>query len=214
MMKVQQLRFTCSISLVFFFGIQTIISQQDELGEGFFSPKTKLIKTLYLYDTPSSRHGSQQKPIDSITFNMRNGYAQGIDYAPSNFKPHNEKLDYGVFNLRVKKLGIDYTEIIINEETGDTTYVNSQQGNFMTWGQFILNCHSVEFLDANQKVFDHPKVKSAGRIVEPAYFKPRYIMDDWMEVEILAGDYNTVKGKCWIRWRKNGKLLINYNLFS
>lgn len=214
MMRVQQIEFTCVVSLVFFFGIQTIIAQQDELGEGFFTPNTAQFEILPLYDIPNSRAGSQERPTDSITFVMRNGHAEGIAYAPKNFNPYHEKLDYGVFILTVKRLGRDFTEIVIDETTGTTAYVHTYSGNFMTWGEFLLNCHSVEFIDKNQKIFDHPMVKSAGRLVNPANFRPRYIMGDWMEVEILASNYTTVKGKGWIRWKKDGKLLINYNLFS
>ncbi|QIE58876.1 hypothetical protein G5B37_04655 [Rasiella rasia] len=202
-------------SFVLCFGIQVMLAQQSTLGEGFFTPNTKDVAVLYLYDTPNSKAGSQERAIDSITFTKRHGnYVDGIGYAPKGFEPFNEKLDYGIFIMRVKRLGVDYTEIVINESTGTTAYVHTYSGNFMSWGQFMLNCHSVEFIDKNQKVYDHPMVKSAGRIITPAYFKPRYVMGDWMEVEILADDYNTVKGKCWIRWKKDGKLLINYNLFA
>ncbi|MCZ4318434.1 hypothetical protein O4H26_05490 [Aequorivita viscosa] len=203
------------ISIILSFVLFGSIAAQNKLGEGFFSPKTDEIETLYLYNIPNSRAGSQERPIDSITFVKRHAnYADGIGYAPKNFAPFKEKLDYGLFILRVKKLGIDYIEIIINENTGETAYVNSQQGRFITWGEFFLNCHSVEFIDKNQKVFDNPMIKSAGRVVSPTNFRVRYIMGDWMEVEILADDYNTEKGKGWIRWRKDGKLLIIYNLFS
>jgi hypothetical protein len=213
-MKQHKNGFILIVFLVFFFGNKLSFAQKNELGEGFFSPKTDEIETLYLYDIPNSRAGSQERIIDSITFHKRDNWAHGISHAPKDFNPYHEKLDYGVFILKVKRLGRDYTEIIINEKTGETAYVNSQQGNFMTWGQFFLNCNSVEFIDKNQKVFDNPMIKSAGRVVNPANFRARYIMGDWMEVEILADDYDTVKGKGWIQWKKDGKLLITYNLFS
>ncbi len=203
------------LSFLVYFGVQTMFAQESQLGEGFFSPKTDELETLYLYDVPNSRVGSQEQPTDSITFIKRHAtHVDGIGYAPEGFAPFAEKLDYGVFILKVKRLGRDYHEIVINEDTGETAYVSQWQGDFMTWSEFFLNCHSVEFIDINQKVFDHPMIKSAGRIVDPANFRPRYIMGDWMEVEILASDYSTVKGKGWIRWKKDGKLLINYNLFS
>ncbi|MDC8000488.1 hypothetical protein POV26_05540 [Aequorivita todarodis] len=185
------------------------------MGEGFFSPRIDEAETLYLYDIPNSRPGSQERPIDSITFVKRHGnHVDGIAYAPKDFAPFHEKLDYGLFIMKVKKLGRDYHEIIVNEATGKTAYVSARQGSFITWGEFFLNCHSVEFRDKDQKVFDNPFVKSAGRVVSPTNFRVRYVMSDWMEVEILADDYNTVKGKGWIRWKKDGKLLISYNLFA
>lgn len=214
-MKGSQKWFTGFLIWILFLGIQTVTAQQNELGEGFFIPNTNEVETLYLYDIPNSRAGSQERPIDSITFVKRFGtHVDGVDYTPSEFAPFTEKLDYGVFLLSVKKLGIDYHEIVIDETSGKTAYVSAWQGKFITWGAFFLSCHSVEFIDTNQKVFDNPMIKSAGRVVAPPYFRPRYIKGDWMEVEILEGDYNTTKGKGWIRWKKDGKLLIVHNLFA
>ncbi len=136
-MKHQKNDFILIVFLIFFFGNKLGFAQDNELGEGFFSPKTDEIEALYLYDIPNSRAGSQEKPIDSITFHKRDNWAYGISHAPKEFNPFNEKLDYGLFIIRVKKLGVDYSEIIINEETGKTAYVSSWQGNFMTWGSFF-----------------------------------------------------------------------------
>lgn len=187
----------------------------QDLAEGFFSPNTQMDNTLYLYDIPNSRAGGQAQPIDSITFTKRyTNHVDGIGYAPKGFKPFIEKLDYGTFLLKVKRLGRDYHEIVINEVTGKTAYVSAWQGSFLTWSQFFLNCHSVEFKDKSQKVYDNPLIKTVGRVARPANFRARYVMGDWMEVEILAEDYSTVTGKGWIRWKKDGNLLINYNLFA
>lgn len=214
-MEQKLLQFVCIIGTLLLFGSYRMQSQQNALGEGFYAPKTDKIETLYLYDIPNSRAGTQVRATDSITFTSRNGnYADGIGYAPDGFQPYHEKLDYGVFLLRVKKLGADYSEVFINENTGETAYVNSFQGTFLTWGQFLLNCHSVEFVDTNQKTFDHPYITSAGRTANPPYFKVRYVQGDWMEVFLLTSNYEPTGQKAWIRWRKDGKLLILYNLFS
>ncbi|MCH2490815.1 MAG: hypothetical protein MK211_11755 [Flavobacteriales bacterium] len=205
-----------AIELIVFFLIPyCFYGQHTELGEGFFSPNTNLIETLYLYETPNRNAERMEPPIDSITFVKRYAsHIDGVGHTPQEFDPFVEKLDYGIFLLRVRRLGRDYTEIYINEESKKTVYVASNQGSFMTWGQFLLNCHSVEFIDNAQKVFDNPMIKSAGRVVSPAYFRPRYVMGNWMEVEILDDDYNKVTGRGWIRWRKDGKLLVLFNLFA
>ena len=137
--------------IVFFVPLITA-EAQSELGEGFFSPNTTEAETLYLFDIPNSRAGSQERPTDSITFIKRYAnHVDGIGYAPQNFAPFHEKLDYGVFIIRVKRLGRDQHEIVINEETGKTAYVRAWQGNFMTWGEFFLICHSVEFIDKTKR---------------------------------------------------------------
>lgn len=205
-----------SLLLAFLMGsVSILVAQNSDLGEGFYVPKTDEVETLYLYDIPNSRAGGRERPVDSVTFVKRYAnHVDGIGYSPEGFSPFVEKLDYGLFIMKVKKLGVDYHEIVMNETTGKTAYVSAWQGTLMTWGQFLLNCHSVEFIDKNQKVFDHPMIKSAGRSVAPPYFKPRYIKGDWMEVELLDNNYNKGNGKAWIRWKKEGKLLIIYNLFS
>jgi len=192
-----------------------LLAQTNNLGEGFFSPEISEAETLYFYALSNGKKMPQMQPADSITFLKKHGnYVDKIEYAPKDFSPFIEKLDYGVFILKVKRLGKDYHEVILNEKSGKTGYVSAWQGNLISWGQFLLNCHSVEFIDKNQKVFDHPMIKSAGRLVTPSNFRVLFIMGDWMEVEILADDYDTIKGKGWIRWKNNEKLLVSYNLFS
>ena len=70
--------------IVFFVPLITA-EAQSELGEGFFSPNTTEAETLYLFDIPNSRAGSQERPTDSITFIKRYAnHVDGIGYAPQN----------------------------------------------------------------------------------------------------------------------------------
>tara|TARA_R110002020_G_scaffold138817_1_gene309317 strand:+ start:659 stop:1345 length:687 start_codon:yes stop_codon:yes gene_type:complete len=189
-------------------------AQNKEMNMGFYSPDFINIDKLYFYDVPNRQKISgQETPIDSLTFgkDQYNNYA--LLSAPTWFQPIHDKLDYAIFYLKLKRLGRDYFEVIVNETTGKTAYVSRESGQAILWPEFLLNIHSVEFISDTQKVFDNPNIKSAGRSYDRPFFRSRYIEGDWMEVEILDDDFKVI-GRGWIRWKENGKLLINYNLLS
>ncbi|MDC7995470.1 hypothetical protein [Altibacter sp. HG106] len=191
-------------------------SQNKTLPIGFFSPHFSEGHTLYLYSEGSLavKLPGQEKPIDSITL-KKLGYNRVIDYAPKWFEPVYDKLDYGIFYIGVKKLGTDYVEIIANEATAKTVYMARHNGDFISWAEFLLTMHSVEFDKESQKVYDDPKIKSAGRIYDRnTFFRPLFVAGDWMEVAILENDFNPTGKTGWIRWRDGNRLLIRYNLLS
>ena len=43
--------------------------------------------------------------------------------------------------------------------------------------------------------------------------RPLKIENEWMYVELIDDDFNAL-GNGWIRWTKEGKMLISYNLLS
>ncbi len=191
-------------------------AQNRPLPIGFFSPQFSEGHTLYLYSEASLsvKLPGQEKPVDSITL-KKLGYNMVIDYAPQWFEPVYDKMDYGIFYIGVKKLGNDYVEIIANETTGKTVFMSRHMGEFVSWAEFLLNMHSVEFDQEGQKVYDDPKIKSAGRVYDRnTFFRPKFVAGDWMEVAILDNDYNPTGKTGWIRWRKDGQLLIRHNLLS
>ncbi|WP_203296414.1 hypothetical protein [Luteirhabdus pelagi] len=190
--------------------------QNEVMPIGFFAPEFSEGHTIYLFNLEETKTkiSGLEKPIDSLTF-KKLGYNMVIDYAPSWFEPVFNKLDYGIFYIGVKRLGSEYVEVIANEETGKTIYMKRHAGEFVSWEEFLLSMHSVEFDTEGQKVYDHWMVKSAGRVYDRnTFFRPKYMEGDWMEVEILDNDFRATGKTGWIRWRKDGKLLIRYNLLS
>ena len=194
----------------------TFHCQEKLMPIGFFSPTVAEDHTIYLYSEESLnvKTPGLEKAVDSITF-IKKGYTIIVDKAPSWFAPIHNKIDYGIFFISVKKLGLDYVELIANEETGKTIYMLRQNGDFVSWEEFLLSIHSVEFISEKQKIFDNPMVKSAGRVYDQAIFlKPMYVMGDWMQVTVLGSDFKATGTTGWIRWRKDNTLLIRYNLLS
>ncbi len=86
------------------------------------------------------------------------------------------------------------------------------------WGgvapDFLLRMNSIEFFpDSSVKVRERPLGHAGISSVKYSFMKPLRIQSDWMEVELVDSDYNK-KGKGWIQWKRNGKLLINYNFLN
>tara|TARA_B100000508_G_C11414894_1_gene255210 strand:- start:188 stop:826 length:639 start_codon:yes stop_codon:yes gene_type:complete len=209
-------RFLLVTVLLICFGLNHLQGQNKVLPTGFFNPKVTEGHPLYLFDSSivEGKIPRQALPVDSITF-KKAGYNWVVDHSPKDFEPFMGKLDYGVFFLSVNRLGIDYHEVFTHEEKGTAFYVGRFSGDFISWGEFLLSMHSVEFMAEGQKVFDHPLVKSAGRVYPiGTFFRPMFVQGDWMEVQILDNDFNKTGKTGWIRWRKDGKILVLYNLLS
>ncbi len=198
-----------------FLVIPSVLFSQVDMPMGFFKPNIAEETVLYLYAEESlNAKPGDKNPTDSITF-KKLGYNIVMDHYPEWFEPVMEKLDYNIFYISVKKLGSSYVEIIANEETGKTTYVESHTGQFVTWEEFLLKMHSVEFASEGQKLFDNPMVKSAGKVYsQHTFFRPKYVQGDWMQVEVLGDDFEPTGQRGWLRWRKDNQLLIRYNLLS
>ncbi|RMA58807.1 hypothetical protein [Ulvibacter antarcticus] len=203
------------VLLFFFFGTISIKAQNIEIGMGFFSPTTEVGEVLYLYDTPNHRKNTvAEQPIDSITFKNWYGNSE-IDYAPNWFAPMHQKLDYGIFYIRVKRVGRDYHELVVNEKTGKTAYIESEAGKFVSWPEFLIGMHSIEFISEGQKVYDNPMITSAGKVYERPFFRALYIVGDWIEVIIIDNEGSgEIIRRGWIHWKKDGKLLIRWSLLS
>lgn len=178
-------------------------------------PKVEQETVLYLYSEKNLNAKPGNKiPSDSVTF-KKLGYNIVMDHYPQWFAPIMEKLDYNIFYISVKKFGNSYVEVIANEETNKTVYVERDTGDFVSWEEFLLSMHSVELISEGQKVFDNPMIKSGGKVYGTGtFFKPKFIQGNWMQVEILGKDFKTTGQTGWIRWREHNKLLIRYNLLS
>lgn len=187
----------------------------NQMGMGYFTPNFYENSTLYFYGNPNLEKSIiEHLPIDSITF-KRNQYNQfEIATAPPWLVPEILKLDYDMLYFRIKSVTQEFAEVTVNETNGQTTYVNRRSGKVVYWADFFLGIHSVEFLpDSSESVRERP-FPNAGNNNQPyAFMRALRIQGDWMQVLLVNSDYQTV-GKGWIQWRRQGALLINYNLLS
>lgn len=197
--------------------IDSAVKKQAEpiMGLGMFTPNFYENKTLYFYGNLTQGKSVQEHtPTDSITFKQREYGGFDIATAPPWLVPDHLKLDYDMLYFKVKSISHDFLEVVVNTTNNQTSFVDRYSGKLQYWPEFLLSIHSVEFHQpTNYKVYIKP-LDDAGTVATPySFMRPIKIQNEWMYVELIDDDFNN-KGNGWIRWRKDDKLLITYNLLS
>ena len=150
--------------------------------------------------------------VDSLLF-APGPYHMEIAYAPPWFVPAHMKLDYDLLLLRVITLSGNWAEVVVNETDGRTAWVQRSQGIVRLWPEFILGATAVEILDPatnpiRTKPLDHASPLADGA---DALLAPLAVQGDWLLVRTheLA---DRIQPTGWIRWRKDGVLVVEYSL--
>lgn len=195
---------------------QKILNEENsEMGMGFFSPNYYESPTLYFYGNLNLEKSlMDHAPYDSITF-KRNKFNQfEIATAPPFLVPEYLKLDYDRLYFKVMSVSEDFIEVVVNKTNGQTSYVDRRAGRLIYWPEFLLSMHSVEFLPYSKEKVHERSFENSGKVNTPHQFmRAAQIKGDWMKVLLLNGDFKTVANG-WIQWKREGKLLIMYNLLS
>jgi len=187
----------------------------EVLGLGMYTPNFYENKALYFYDNLTPGKSVQEHiPADSITFMQRENGGFDIATAPPWLVPDHLKLDYDILYFKVKSVSHDFLEVVVNTISNQTAFVDRYTGKLQYWPEFLLVVHSVEFPEPSKhKIYVKP-LDYAGTVETPySFMRPIKIESEWMYVE-LQNDEFTAIGKGWIKWLKNGKLLIRYSLLS
>lgn len=195
----------------------TEVETQTEtiMGLGMFTPNFYENKTLYFYGNLTLEKSVQEHmPIDSITFKQREYGGFDIATAPPWLVPDHFKLDYDMLYFKVKSISRDFIEVVVNATNNQTSFVDAYAGKMQYWPEFLLGIHSVEFPEPSKhKIYVKP-LDYAGTVTTTySFIRPIKIQNEWMYVELQDYGFKEV-AKGWIRWQKDGKLLINYNLLS
>lgn len=193
------------------------INKQKEpiMGLGMFTPNMHSNKTLYFYgDLTSGKSVQEHMPIDSITFKNKEYGGFDIATAPPWLVPDHLKLDYDMLYFKVQSISHDFIEVVVNTTTNQTAFVDRYAGKLQYWPEFLLGVHSVEFLDTSTQIVHARSFEASGVIGTPfSFMKPTKIMHNWMHVELLNDNFDTVANG-WIQWKNEKKLLIRYSLLS
>tara|TARA_R110002073_G_scaffold139232_2_gene289386 strand:+ start:171782 stop:172765 length:984 start_codon:yes stop_codon:yes gene_type:complete len=186
-----------------------------DMGLGMFTPNFYENKTLYFYGNITAGKSAQEHmPIDSITFKQREYGGFDIATAPPWLVPDHLKLDYDMLYFKVESISHDFMEVVVNTTNKKTAFVDRSAGKLLYWPEFLLSVHSVEYPDPSKyKVYARPFENSGVIGTSYHFLRPLKIKNEWMYVALLGDDFNTV-GNGWIRWQKEGKLLIIYSLLS
>jgi len=182
---------------------------------GMFSPNMYENKTLYFYGNLNLEKSlMDHSPNDSITFKRKEHGGFNIATAPPYLVPDHLKLDYDMLYFKVVSVTEEFLEVVVNTTSQQTAFVSKRAGTLQYWPDFLLGIHSVEFINPEtQKVFVKP-LSHAGIVnTSCSFMRPLKVKQDWMYVLLLNDSFDTV-GKGWIKWIKDGKLLITYSLLS
>jgi len=195
--------------------MKPINSDEKEMGIGFFIPNFHEHRTLYFYGGVNLEKGlTEHTPQDSIVFALDEHKNFTTTYAPPWLLPAQLKLDYGIIHFKALGIGHEFVKIETNTQDNRIAYLDKNKGTLVGWPEYILSMNSVEFIvKNNQKVHVKP-LDYAGEVhADFDFIAPLLVEGDWL-YGVLLSDNRTETGKGWIRWRKDGKLLIIYSLFS
>lgn len=201
--------------MVHFASFQSPNETEAANGLGFFRPHFTETPVLYFYGNLNFEKPIHDHPrMDSIVFTRTEYGGFDIASAPPWLFPAHLKLDYEILYFRVVSVGRDFAEIIVNEQTQQTAYVNRSAGTILYWHDFFLNVFSVEFPEGKQQPIRVKPLAHASEITAKyTFLSPVEIQDEWMRVQLVDENVKTA-GKGWIQWRKGNQLLVEYSLLS
>ena len=170
--------------------------------------------TFYFYAQPNfNKSISEHLPFDSLVLE-RNELGLNILYAPAWLAPEHMKLDYEILFFKATGISDDFIEVETNAAANRRAYMDRRSLQFTPWDQFLLQVHSVELKDdREQQVRIKPLDHASTLNKEYAVLKPLLVRDQWMKVELISEDYESL-GEGWIQWNKDGEMLVIYNLLS
>jgi len=137
-----------------------------------------------------------------------------FEYANENFRPFAFHPDYFVLALKcVGKKGNRY-EVIVNEEKNLKKYVkaNAKVLKFETWEQHLLRLFAVGFNEKENPMLEVPQGQAKKILKTDATFHPVEVRGEWLKVKWDTTTETQTKEAeqdfGWLRWKKDGKLLI------
>ncbi|MGB0917589.1 MAG: hypothetical protein ACPGU4_08365 [Flavobacteriales bacterium] len=184
-----------------------------EMGIGIVSISPLANRTLRFYGKPKTNQLPEHlSAMDSLTFKDARHYID-IATAPPWFVPKYMKLDYGILQLVAVTVQKNWVEVIVNRTNGQTAWVYRQDVGYSTWSDFLLSVHSVGLLNPTDfppriKPLDH--ASPVSNIDVNSYFLPISVKDDWLQVH----PNKEVNQDIWIRWKRDGVLLVRYSMLS
>jgi hypothetical protein len=194
----------------------SVAAQQgaDAAGVGIVMPELQAGQVLRLYSPPDvDQMPDQTIPTDSVTI-VQSEYGVEIGYAPPWFAPELVKLDYELLHLRARTLTRYWIEVVVNQKTGETRWVDRQAVRFAEWPTFLLEVFAVEVIHPNSNpVRARPDKRSPVLSTARASLRPLAIQGDWMQVS-TDGLADKIVPTGWIRWRDGNRLLVEYSLLS
>lgn len=187
---------------------------KPSMGLGMVAPNIYENKDVLFYGNPNLEKAvSDHTPTDRLKF-KRSETGITINYAPPWFVPVHMKMDYELLKLRLISVSHDFVEVVVNERTGQTAYMDRSKNKLQFWPEFLLSVSSVEPISRENNPVRVKPLNHAGLVTKQySFLKPLRIKSEWIRVELLDDGFKSL-GKGWIKWQDDGKLLIKYSLLS
>lgn len=185
------------------------------LGLGIASPTIVPETPLYFYSEPDfDAMPYQFKPVDSVTFTKGKHYID-IATAPPWLVPEHIKLDYGIFTFRVVTYSQNWLEVIVNNTNGLTRWIDRQAVGYKEWSTYLTEIVAVEIIDVEKNPIRTKAQDNASILaqVPGAQLRPIAVKGDWLLVSTV-GLADRIVPTGWVRWRKDGILLVMYSILS
>lgn len=190
------------------------IPAPPEMGLGMVKPDFYNHSTLYFYRNPNLQKAvNEHLPYDSLVFRQTElGYE--ITYAPPWFVPAVMKMDYDVLYLRANTLHREFLQVTVNETNGQTAWIGRFDAKLIYWPEFLLSVNTIEPMDpVNNPLRIKPMNHASPVNTKYAFLRPTQVKTQWMEVELLD-DALQVLDTGWLRWHEEGRLVVEWSLFS
>ena len=189
------------------------LADGTEMGIGMVTVSPEIGKTLRFYSKPQHYELPENvQAIDSLTFKDSRHFVD-IATAPPWFAPQYMKLDYGFLQMIAITVQKNWIEVIVNKTNGQTSWVYRPDVSYATWSDFLLNVQSVELLNPTDfppriKPMDHSSPDES--VNANGVFYPIAVKDDWLQVH----PDKEVDHDIWVRWKRDGILLVKYSMLS
>lgn len=144
-----------------------------------------------------------------------------FEYTNDKFRPFAFHPDYFLLVLKCTEANDKFFEVIVNEETGLKKYVraNDPVFKFETWPELILSTSAVNFERKLNPVLEAPTGQiQKGLFPKDITFRPIEIRGDWLKIEWQTEQRpqsrNNKHATGWVRWKEDGRLLIELYFFA
>lgn len=187
-----------------------VLEDAVSIGLGMGKPLMDPGQVIYFYPSPEG-----ETPSDSLIFS-KGPYHLIVDEASSPMNPEHLKLDYQMCFFLVKTKEGKRLQVVTNKQSNQTAWVGEEYMDLLTWPRFLTSIHSVE--PTNWSANPVKMSPDDGSDTMPN-IGPDHILEaksrsgDWLNVVVSDQNYQSV-GRGWIRWRKDGELMLKYNLLS
>lgn len=141
-----------------------------------------------------------------------------FEYYREDFRPFAFHPDYFLLALRCVAEDEDRYRVVVDEGSGLEKYVRKRDGHLKleSWQEHILKAFSI---DIGKEGKTPVRRSPGGERLEPdagkiERFEPVGFSGDWLRIrwQDPADGQQTVAG--WVRWRKDGRLLIDWFYFA